>query len=253
MAQSNNQPEAAEDQDELDAVEIRDNGEPLVDFVAACPELVFAPQHPVFDFPRVHIVRESVARMLCEAARALKQHDPSMKLQIGEGYRPIQVQRAMWEYALEEAKKRLGDVDQQKLEREDGRYAAPPDAATPPPHTTGGAVDLEIIDAQSARLDFSSPYELTDVAQAAMHARGLSPTAHANRALLRSILEPTGLTSYADEWWHWSYGDNGWALRVQSPHAIYNKIEMPEEAHWVGDKSKLPREEQAEFGEEKHD
>lgn len=77
MPEQNEPTQAAEDQDELDAVEVRDNGEPLVDFVAACPELVFAPQHPVFNFPRVHIVRQSVARMLCEAAQALKQHDAS--------------------------------------------------------------------------------------------------------------------------------------------------------------------------------
>ena len=253
MPKQNEHTEAAEDQDELDAVEICDNGEPLVDFVAACPELVFAPEHPVFEFPRVHIVRQSVARMLCQAAQALKAHDPNLKLQIVEGYRPITVQRAMWQHALDEARKRLGDSDTKKLEREAGRYAAPPDAITPPPHTTGGAVDLEIIDASGARLDFTSPYEITDTQSTAMHAPGLSPEAEANRALLRSILEPTGLTSYADEWWHWSFGDNGWALRVHAPHALYGPAEMPEDAHWVGDKSKLPREEQSDFEEEKHD
>ena len=74
-----------------------------------------------------------------------------------------------------------------------------------------------------------------------MNARGLSPIAQKNRALLRSILEPTGLTNYADEWWHWSYGDNGWALRVGAKNAIYDTIELPPDADWIGDLSKLPK------------
>ena len=44
--------------------------------------------------------------------------------------------------------------------------------------------------------------------------KGLSGEAQANRQLLFGALEKTGLTNYLGEWWHWSYGDSGWALRV---------------------------------------
>ena len=221
---SHSQP--AEDQDELDAIKIKDNGEPLVDFLALCDsgKLVFSPTHPVFDFPRVHLLRQSVAEMICRAAHSLPD---GLRLQIVEGYRPIEVQRAMFAHALREARKRLPAADDQTIAREAGRYSAPPDAATPPPHLTGGAVDLEIIDQNGERLDFSSPFDILDSAQAAFDAPGISDEARKNRDLLKSVLEPTGLTSYADEWWHWSYGDNGWALRVGAPHAIYDKIEGP--------------------------
>ena len=76
---------------------------------------------------------------------------------------------------------------------------------------------------------------------ATLKARGLSETAQANRALLQRVLEMQGLTNYVDEWWHWSYGDNGWTLRVGAPHAIYDSIELPPDAHWFGDMTKLPR------------
>ncbi len=229
--------EAAEDQDELDGVTIRECGEPLVDFMAACPALVFAPIHPVFEFPRVHMVRESVAKMLCEATKNLP---PDLRLQIVEGYRPISVQREHFKRSLAEATKKLPGGTEAEILREAGRYSAPPDAITPPPHLTGGAVDLELIDEAGNRLDFTSPFDIFDMKRAAMHARGLSDAAEKNRALLREILEPTGLTNYADEWWHWSYGDNGWALRVGAPCAIYDKIELPPGAQWVGDLDKLP-------------
>ena len=229
----------AEDQDELDAVVVKDNGEPLVDFLALCDsdQLVFSPTHPVFEFPRVHLLRQSVASMVCRAAHALP---AGLRLQIVEGYRPIAVQRAMFAHALEQARKRMPAADERAIWLQAGRYSAPPDAATPPPHLTGGAVDLEIIGENGARLDFTSPFDLNDTSHTAFDAPGLSDEARKNRDLLRSVLEPTGLTSYADEWWHWSYGDNGWALRVGAPNAIYDKIELPEDAHWVGDLDKLP-------------
>ena len=116
-----------EDQHELDAVEICDNGEPLVDFLAHCPRLVLAPQHPVFEFPRVHLLRETVARKLCEAAHNLPTH---LTFHIVEGYRPIAVQRAMFDHAMQEATKRFPDWDDDKLRIEAGRYSAPPDAIT---------------------------------------------------------------------------------------------------------------------------
>jgi D-alanyl-D-alanine dipeptidase len=232
-----------EDQDELDAVEIRDNGERLVDFVALCPELRFSPTHPVYEFPRVHIVRESVARMLCEAAKNLKSIEPRYTLQIVEGYRPLSVQRAMFKDQTEKVRRRFPDADEKRLMAEAGRFSAPPEAKTPPPHITGGAVDLEIVNENGDRLDFSSPYDILDPRQAGWNSQGLSETALRNRELLKAILEPTGLTPYVDEWWHWSFGDNGWALRVKAPFALYDRIEMPPDAEWVGDLSKLPEEE----------
>ena len=233
------QTQPAEDQDELDAVPIEDNGEPLVDFLSGCDsdKLLLSPKHPVFDFPRVHLLRASVAQMICRAA---KQLPDGMRLQIVEGYRPIQVQRAMYRHALEQARQKMPDANERAIALEAGRYSAPPDAVTPPPHLTGGAVDLEIVGAGGARLDFTSPFDLLDNAQAAFDAPGISAQARRNRDLLKSILEPTGLTNYADEWWHWSYGDNGWALRVGADTAIYDKIEMPAGAQWVGDADKMP-------------
>jgi len=226
-----------EDQDELDAVVIKDNGEPLVDFLGLSPKLIAAVEHPVYDFPRTHIVRKSVANMLAQAADALPD---GLFLSVFEGYRPIQVQRAMFNSSLQVVSDQHPHLTPVERELEAGRRSAPPDAITPPPHITGGAVDVEIADANGKILDFWSPYERSDWRQASPNAKGLSEEAMKNRALLKSILEPTGLTNYVDEWWHWSYGDNGWALRVNAPHALYNRVELPEDIDWVGDPTKLP-------------
>ena len=51
--------------------------------------------------------------------------------------------------------------------------------------------------------------------------------ARKNRKTLSDALQKTGLTNYLGEWWHWSYGDSGWALRVGAKNALYNRL--PEE------------------------
>jgi D-alanyl-D-alanine dipeptidase len=40
-----------------------------------------------------------------------------------------------------------------------------------------------------------------------------------------------GFSNCYDEWWHWSYGDAGWACRLGHSHAIYGLVsDVPEEA-----------------------
>ena len=34
----------------------------------------------------------------------------------------------------------------------------------------------------------------------------------------------TGITNYPSEFWHWSYGDQGWAYRGGHPHALFAAI-----------------------------
>jgi D-alanyl-D-alanine dipeptidase len=33
-----------------------------------------------------------------------------------------------------------------------------------------------------------------------------------------------GITNYPSEYWHWSYGDQGWAYRGGEPNALYGAI-----------------------------
>jgi zinc D-Ala-D-Ala dipeptidase len=205
----------------LGRVRIVDNGEPLVDFLAACPGLRFAAQHPLFDYPRVHLARRRVAEMLCRAQSLLP---AGIELEIVEGWRSPAAQRLMYEHTYNEYRRRHPEWPESMVRRQTNRYSAPPDAPTPPPHVTGGAVDLHLVGPDGARLDMTSPFDPLDRRAAAMDARGLSDSARRNRAILSEALTGVGLTSYPAEWWHWSYGDSGWALRTGRDTAIYDRI-----------------------------
>lgn len=209
----------------LRRVAIRDNGEPLVDLLAFAPagppKLLWAAQHPVFRYERARVCRESVARMLGEAAAMLPD---GVCLQIVEGWRSPEAQRMMYQATWEQVRAAHPTWSDAAVRRQVNHYSAPPDHPVPPPHLTGGAVDLNLSDPVGRMLDFMSPFELTDRTKSPMHSSGLSDTARANRALLERVLNAAGLTNYWQEWWHWSYGDQGWALRTGRDVAVYGAV-----------------------------
>ncbi len=209
----------------LRAVPIQENGEPLTDPRTLSKRIHFAEKHPKFpDMTRTPQVRKRVAEMLAQAAESLP---PGVDIQIVEGFRPLAQQRFMYEHLKAEFAQKHPEWAKATLHRVTNTMSAPPDDPCPPPHTTGGAVDLCLMDAKTGELlDMTSPFEW-DETSAPTQTKGLSPEAQANRDLLIKTLQATGLTNYTGEWWHWSYGDSGWALRVHAPYAVYDRL--PEE------------------------
>ena len=206
----------------LRAVPIVDNGEPLVDPRTLSPRVTFAKHHPYFtEMKCVPHVRKSVAEMIAKAADSLPE---GLELQIIEGYRPIAQQRWMYEQIKNEFAAKHPEWSKATLNRVTNTMSAPPEDRCPPPHTTGAAFDLALVDMKTnTPLDMISPFEMgSESAPTVM--KGLSEEAQRNRDLLVKTLTDAGLTNYAGEWWHWSYGDSGWALRVDAPQAIYGAL-----------------------------
>ena len=208
----------------LRAVPIAECGEPLVDPRTLSPRIRFAAVHPKFgNMPRTPEVRQTVAEMLARAAAALPE---GIDLRIIEGFRPLAQQRWMYEQFRAEFTAAHPEWSRATLHRRINQLSAPPDDPCPPPHTTGGAVDLDLVDAASGEiLDLIAPHPPGE-ASAPTEMPGLSAGARQNRRLLVATLESAGLTNYAGEWWHWSYGDSGWALRVGAREAIYDRLEV---------------------------
>jgi D-alanyl-D-alanine dipeptidase len=63
-----------------------------------------------------------------------------------------------------------------------------------------------------------------------------------NRLILIRAMEAAGFTNYLGEWWHWSYGDQGWALRVGSPNAFYGPVTVDDAENLMTPKEEPPAE-----------
>ncbi len=97
-----------------------------------------------------------------------------------------------------------------------------------PPHSTGGAFDIYLIDTQGNAVpmgihpkdwmeDLSGKVSKTD-------SQFISAIARRNRAAMSKALLAEGFVNYPAEYWHWSYGDRYWALVRHQKHALYGSV-----------------------------
>lgn len=198
----------------LRAVPLRDEGEPLVDLREACPSVVLHPGCLPF-------LRGTVAQMVNQVQATLP---PGHILTVGTALRTREMQRGIRESFTREMTEKHPDWTKATMQRMLNRMVAPPDDISPPPHMTGGALDVGIRGPDGETLDFTSPSEGWIGAPTYYHK--LSEIARNNRLMLIEAMEGVGLTNYVGEWWHWSYGDQGWALRTGHPVAFYDAVEI---------------------------
>lgn len=210
----------AEPVTEVKKVRIVECGEPLVDYLELCPALCKA--DPVFNYRYETVVRESVARKLCAAAKALHK---GYRLGILEGWRPHHIQKRMYLRTWNRFKEMHPNWSDAQLRRVVNRFTAPMNSKVPPPHSTGGAVDIFLLDSDLNELDMRAPYPSMDPHSFPLEARGLDKTSIERRRIMSDALLEGGMTNYPSEYWHWSYGDQGWAYRTHAAHAIYGVIE----------------------------
>lgn len=206
---------------DLRRIPIRECGEPLVDFLVACPGVRL--DRPRFNYRRETLVRVRVAEAINSAVSRLPE---GYFLALVEGWRPIHIQRRMYLGIRQRFIERYPDWSETKLKRMVNQYTAPYDSKqVPPPHSTGGAVDMILVHADGSPYDHTTPFDRFDPACYAMEAKGLTEEATRTRTILRRAFDGTALTNYPSEYWHWSFGDQGWAYRGGHEAAIYGPVE----------------------------
>lgn len=99
-----------------------------------------------------------------------------------------------------------------------------------PPHSTGAAVDVYLVDEQGIELDMGiHPKDWmldTEVVLSPTDSPFISSQAKRNRQIMCEALIHAGFCNYPTEYWHWSYGDRYWAYHNQKPYALYGCIHL---------------------------
>ena len=206
----------------LRKVPIVECGEPLINFLDLCSKLVW--DKPRWRYKRERLLRNTVAKKLCKASEALPK---GYKLAIVEGWRPIHIQKRMHLTALKRWREAHPDWSNAAIKRQANRFTAPLDPKVPPPHTTGGALDIVLADGKGRAVDHNSPYKTRESLAYPFNAGKLTEEARKHRMILKEALESAGITNYPSEFWHYSYGDQGWAYRGGHAEAIYGQCEPP--------------------------
>ncbi len=204
---------------ELDRIPIHECEEPLVNACLYHDRIIAL--HPAYERVRSILVRNTVARMLSRAQDML---GDSYRLKVWDGFRPRRVQERLYARVYARMKEKYPHASHALLRRKTNKWVAPPDSRSPPGHTTGGAVDVILCRENGRRVDCVSPFTSRDERAHPTFAHGLSPRAMHHRIRLYHAMTNAGFANYSQEWWHYSYGDNGWAWRMKRTHAIYDEV-----------------------------
>lgn len=166
-------------------------------------------------------VRTEVAERLERAADALGSR--GCGLLVWDGWRPPDLQAELYEEYRRTIAAERG-LAGAELDRVVGEFVNPPDVEDPPPpHSTGGAVDLTLYDAAGgAPLDMGGDFdELTDRTHPDFYERD-ELTAEERvyrdrRRLLHEAMTDAGFVRFPTEWWHFEFGTAFWAQGTGEP------------------------------------
>ena len=228
-------------------VPIADNGDPLVPLPVELyriePHPYVAVGAPYGSSGSPFRLRQAVIARLLQAQTVLQRSQPGWRLAIFDAWRPLAVQRFMVEHAITEECLARGldcTIPSPELDAvvaEVGRFWAPPseDLATPPPHSTGAAVDLTLARADGTEVEMGSPIDAIGAVSEPDHflrvaeelpdgeERRQALAWHANRQLLAQAMASAGFAQHPNEWWHFSWGDQLWAWRSGQGSACYGR------------------------------
>jgi len=221
-------------------IPIKDNGDKLI----AIPSyLKFLDPHPYFhlgapykDKTSIWKLREEVVNRLVNVNDYLISKS-SFNLLIYDSWRPLEVQEFMFKRGfLLVCEKSDIDISFENIKsypsilKKVEKFWAYPSYETrcPPPHSTGGALDVCLSDKDGNLLEMGSMVDQMDeTSNPYFYANIKNEEAiiwNSRRNLLREIMTKFGFVQHPNEWWHFSYGDQLWAWKNKKENALYGKI-----------------------------
>lgn len=174
-------------------------------------------------------LREGVAAKLLEAA----EHLPTgCFFVVLDGFRPYEVQLELYHGIKRDILARGDGLNEEELAKEIAKFVAypSPNVDTPSPHMSGGAVDLTVAN-EEGWLDMGTEFDdFSDKAQTAWFEGIVNPTElerkiQDNRRLLYHAMLAAGFANYENEWWHYDFGNQRWAMH-SGQTAIYKGKEL---------------------------
>ena len=221
-------------------IPIVDNNEKLIripneiNFIEPHPYLALGA--PYKSRRRMWSLREGVVSRLVRANNYLQTIHNNFSLILYDSWRPIEVQSYMFYLACESECKKRG-LSFQSNEIEDypeiikavEKFWAYPsfDEKCPPPHSTGGAIDLAIADSSGKLIDMGCAIDNMDISASPGFYKDRNSKESIiwddRRNLLKQVMLKFGFVQHPHEWWHFSYGDQLWAWTNHNRSAIYGK------------------------------
>lgn len=206
-------------------IEIRECGEKLVPINGQfASSILVDAQYYKQNIPHASetmFTREGVLKQLLVAASYLPK---GYKLLIWDAWRPLEVQKAIFDSYVKKLKEK-NNVPNENLIELAQKYVSLPsqDTKKPSPHYTGGAIDLTICDQNGNQLKMGTHFDHFGPESAMCFYENSRPHSICaqNRRLLYHVMTKAGFSSYDEEWWHFDFGNQFDAAKKKEQFAIY--------------------------------
>jgi zinc D-Ala-D-Ala dipeptidase len=210
-------------------IEINENHDPFIDLINQ-EELVYGPSPEVPNNTDYTKLRQEVYQRLIKAQKLLPK---DLHFCLYEGYRSLSLQKVLFDNRYRFVKQTQPLWDAEELFNETIKLVSPvvnlDGSDNIPPHSTGGAFDVYLLDSNSEAIDMGiHPADWigdTNGNLSQTNSTHISNAARTNRRIMNKALSTVGFVNYPTEFWHWSYGDKYWAYMTKQPYAIYNSRE----------------------------
>jgi D-alanyl-D-alanine dipeptidase len=167
-------------------------------------------------------IRKTIAEKLQNIQKKLRVY----RFKIWDGWRPREVQHNIYLHFWKKLKNDHPDWNEDRLKEEVGKFVTiANDPKRIPIHATGGSIDLTLTDLFGNELDMGTEFDYFGPAAAShfYEMNDIDKRVKANRKILRKAMVAEGFRFDDDEWWHFDYGNQLWAVVFNKPYAIYGE------------------------------
>lgn len=208
----------------FESVPVHDDHEPLVD-LAGYPFTLDPVYHRDGWAPSADMfLRQGVADRLADIQQRWR---GQYTFKIFDAHRPRTVQHAIYDGYERRLRQEHPNWDEERLGDETQRFVTrATDPNRIPPHSTGGAVDLTLVDGTGRELEMGTGFDHfgPEAAPDYFEAANRSRTVREHRRLLLRAMLAAGFTVDDTEWWHFDLGNQSWAVRCGASAAHYGEV-----------------------------
>lgn len=207
------------------AIPIHENNEPLID-LANQKEIAYGPAPISPDNTDYTKMRKTVYDKLLQAQATLPE---GFKFCLYEGTRSLELQQNIFQGRYDILRKASPKKSHEEVFIESTKFVSPviniDGSKNVPPHSTGAAIDVYLIDNTGNVVDMGihldDTYKDITGEYCKTNSDVISDSAKIYRKIMNKALKDVGFVNYPTEYWHWSYGDRYWAYQTNQKYAIY--------------------------------
>jgi D-alanyl-D-alanine dipeptidase len=168
-------------------------------------------------------MRKGIYDKLCRAISLLPE---GYCFKVFDAWRPFEVQESLYNEYVDKLIKVEG-VEVEIAKEKATCFVSKPskDIRYPAVHSTGGAIDITIVDNNHNELNMGTEFDdFSILANTDAFENSDNEEVRRNRRLLYRVMTSVGFTNFPSEWWHYDYGDAFWAAQNGISFALYGGI-----------------------------